>query len=195
MIGLARDMKILAQSTRHDESAGWLGRWPEAGLSSLHPAISIAADAKDLNEVGRLRYELYIARDGKAYRNVDHIRTRATASCSSITPGSPVTPTNSWMPPEKRHLKTSSKRQSIHVEHVRITSARPYEDVLSALKANAPPLDPGLAEDLRAARTEAIASRRAHGQKIWLFESRDHGSVIQAEGRAEKAVQFEKAIL
>lgn len=88
-------------------------------------------------------------------------------------------------------MASSIQRKSIHIEHVRITCARPYAEVLSALKASTPPLDPGLAEDLRAARTEAIASRRAHGPKLWLFESRDHGSLIQAEGRAVKTVQFE----
>lgn len=88
-------------------------------------------------------------------------------------------------------MPNSIERKSIPVEHVRVTCARPYEEVLSALKARTPLLDPELAEDLRAGRAEAIASRRAHGPKLWLFESRDHGALIQAEGRTEKAVQFE----
>lgn len=83
------------------------------------------------------------------------------------------------------------QRNSIPVEHVRIICDRSYEVVLAALRANTPKLEPALAEDLRAARTEAIADHRAHGPKLWLFESRDHGSLLRAEGRAEKAVQLE----
>jgi hypothetical protein len=73
MTHLERDIRAFARSKRHDASASWLGRWPDAGLPPLHPAVSVASHDSDLLGIGRLRYELYIARDGKAYRNADHI--------------------------------------------------------------------------------------------------------------------------
>jgi predicted GNAT family N-acyltransferase len=72
MTVLERDVRAFARSTRHDARAAWWGRWPDAGLPPVHPAVSIATSEDDLDDIGRLRYELYIARDGKAYRNVDH---------------------------------------------------------------------------------------------------------------------------
>jgi hypothetical protein len=88
-------------------------------------------------------------------------------------------------------MRTEMQRRPTQIEHVRIICARSFEEVLLALKASTPPLDPELAEDLRAARTEAIAERRSHGPNLWLFHTRDHGALIAAEGRSEKALQLD----
>ncbi len=44
---------------------------------------------------------------------------------------------------------------------------------------------------LIAANAAEIEKRRAAGPKLWLFETRDHGALVAAEGLAKKAVQFE----
>ena len=91
-------------------------------------------------------------------------------------------------------MPNTTHRTPIEVEHVRIDCARSFDDALAALKAAAPPLDPALAADLRAARTGEIADRRAHGPDLWLFHSRDHGALIAAEGRPQKALQLDIGI-
>lgn len=88
-------------------------------------------------------------------------------------------------------MPSNVPRNSLHVEHVRIICAHSYEEVLAALRAHTPELGSALAKDLRASRTDAIAYHRAHGPKLWLFESRDHGSLLRAEERTAKAVQLE----
>ena len=86
---------------------------------------------------------------------------------------------------------SSIRRHIVSVEHVRISCARSFAQVWAALQKGAPALDPQLARDLIAARTDAIAERRANGPKLWLFLTRDHGALVAAEGRNEKALQLE----
>jgi hypothetical protein len=87
--------------------------------------------------------------------------------------------------------ESSIRRHAINVDHVRIYCARPFAEVWAALQGDAPALDPQLAQDLVAARTDAIAERRANDPKLWLFLTRDHGALVAAEGRHEKALQLE----
>jgi Domain of unknown function DUF302 len=87
--------------------------------------------------------------------------------------------------------ENSIRRDAINVDHVRISCARPFAEVWAALQRDAPALDPQLAQDLVAARTDTIAERRANGPKLWLFLTRDHGALVSAEGRHEKALQLE----
>jgi uncharacterized protein (DUF302 family) len=82
-------------------------------------------------------------------------------------------------------------RHTINVDHVQISCARPFAEVWATLQKDAPALDPQLAQDLTAARTDAIAERRANGPKLWLFLTRDHGALLAAEDRRERALQLE----
>jgi len=54
--------------------ASWRQRWPAGALPAPSGAVSVAQDAAALEAIGRLRYDLYIARDGKAYAHADHAR-------------------------------------------------------------------------------------------------------------------------
>jgi hypothetical protein len=83
------------------------------------------------------------------------------------------------------------RSHTINVEHVQIICARPFAQVWAAIQRSAPGLDPQLAQDLVGGRTHAIAQRRASGPKLWLFLTRDHGALVAAEGRHEKALQLE----
>ncbi len=44
---------------------------------------------------------------------------------------------------------------------------------------------------LKDANAVEIEERRASGPRLWLFETRDHGALVAAEGHAKKAIQFE----
>jgi hypothetical protein len=52
-------------------------------------------------------------------------------------------------------------------------------------------LDPQLIKLLIGANAAGIEQRRAAGPELWLFETRDHGALVAAEGQAMKAIQFE----
>ena len=69
---LATEMRRFEQSARHDAAAEWLGRWPPSAIHSEHDSISIARSERDLRDIGALRYELYVERDGKRYGGADH---------------------------------------------------------------------------------------------------------------------------
>lgn len=53
----------------------WLGddRWPRDIVDTpRYPAMDVARTQQEMSEVGRLRYELFIGRDGKRYVHADH---------------------------------------------------------------------------------------------------------------------------
>ena len=79
----------------------------------------------------------------------------------------------------------------VEVVHVTIVCGRPFEAVRDALVKAVPELDPQLIKLLIGANAAAIAERRAADPKLWLFETRDHGALVAAEGHAKKAIQYE----
>ena len=79
----------------------------------------------------------------------------------------------------------------VEVVHVTIACGRPFEAVRDALVKDVPALDPQLVKLLTGAKAAQIEERRAAGPKLWLFETRDHGALVAAEGHANKAIQFE----
>ena len=81
--------------------------------------------------------------------------------------------------------------QSFVIEHIRLACRRGFEDVHAALLKSLPQLDPRLGHLLNTGDTEKIGAERANGPKLWLFLTRDHGSLLAAEGRRAKAYQYE----
>ena len=77
--------------------------------------------------------------------------------------------------------------QSFVIEHIRLACRRSFEDVHAALLKSLPQLDPRLGHLLNTGDTEKIAAERANGPKLWLFLTRDHGSLLAAEGSRAKA--------
>ena len=48
-------------------------RWPDGIIgAACYPEMGVAQTDAELEEVGRLRYDLFIERDGKAYEHADH---------------------------------------------------------------------------------------------------------------------------
>ena len=77
------------------------------------------------------------------------------------------------------------------IEHIRLACRRSFEDVHAALLKNLPQLEPKLAHLLESGDAEKIAAERANGPKLWLFLTRDHGSLLAPEGRRAMAYQYE----
>jgi hypothetical protein len=79
----------------------------------------------------------------------------------------------------------------VEVVHVTIACGRPFETVRDALVKDVPAHDPEVMKLLIDANAAEIEKWRATGPKLWLFETRDHGALVAAEGHAKKAIQFE----
>jgi hypothetical protein len=63
--------------------------------------------------------------------------------------------------------------------------------VHAALLESLPQLDSSLVHVLETGNSAETAAVRAHGPKLWLFLTRDHGRLLAAEGRPAKAYQHE----
>jgi hypothetical protein len=86
---------------------------------------------------------------------------------------------------------TAMRTTIVECVHVTIECGRPFEAVREAVLKHVPALDLDLLTVLSSGNAVEIAERRAAGPKLWLFETRDHGALVAADGQAKKAIQFE----
>jgi hypothetical protein len=87
--------------------------------------------------------------------------------------------------------QASVTSQTIAVEHIRISSRRPFAEVRRKLEGTVPKLDTGIAEVLRSGDQERAKIYEDNGPRLSIFEERDHGSLLQIWGRRRNAVQYE----
>jgi uncharacterized protein (DUF302 family) len=81
--------------------------------------------------------------------------------------------------------------RTIAVEHVKISSERPFAQVRRRLEGTLPKLDASIAEVLRGGGQKRATEYDRNGPKLSIFEQRDHGSLLQAFGGRRNAVQYE----
>src|ERR1700751_4561658 len=83
------------------------------------------------------------------------------------------------------------KSQRITVEHIRISSERPFEEVRRKLEGTVPKLDTGIAEALGSGDQQRANDYEKTGPKLSIFGERDHGALLQIVGRRRNALQYE----
>jgi hypothetical protein len=81
--------------------------------------------------------------------------------------------------------------QTIAVEHIRISSRRPFAEVRRKLEDTVPQLDTGIAQVLRSGDQEPAKIYEDNGPRLSIFAERDHGSLLQIWGSRRNAVQYE----
>jgi len=81
--------------------------------------------------------------------------------------------------------------QTISVEHVKISSPRPFAEVRRRLEDTLPKLDASIAKALRGGDRERATEYEENGPKLSIVEKRDHGSLLQIFGRRRNALQYE----
>jgi uncharacterized protein (DUF302 family) len=81
--------------------------------------------------------------------------------------------------------------QTIAVEHVRISSIRPFAEVRGRLESTVPKLDPGIAEALRSGDQKRAKDYDENGPKLSIFGERDHGALLQIAGGIRNALQYD----
>ena len=83
------------------------------------------------------------------------------------------------------------RSRPITIEHVRITSKRPFTQVRTAIEANLPKLDANIKVMLSGGDQEGIKKYEEHGPKLFTFLKHDHGDFLAIVGRKHNAVQYE----
>jgi uncharacterized protein (DUF302 family) len=78
----------------------------------------------------------------------------------------------------------------IAVEHVRISSGRPFAEVRRKLESEVPKLDPCIAVALRSGDRQGADDYEKNGPKLSIFGVRDHGSLLKIVGGPRKALQY-----
>jgi uncharacterized protein (DUF302 family) len=86
---------------------------------------------------------------------------------------------------------TQVKSQTIAVEHIRISSERPFADVRRKLEDTVPKVDTGIAEALRSGDQERAKDYEETGPKLSIFGQRDHGALVQITGKRRNALQYD----
>jgi uncharacterized protein (DUF302 family) len=86
---------------------------------------------------------------------------------------------------------TQVKSQTIVVEHIRISSERPFAEVRRKLEETVPKLDAGIIEALRSGDQELAKDYERTGAKLSFFGERDHGALLEITGKRRNALQYD----
>jgi hypothetical protein len=86
---------------------------------------------------------------------------------------------------------TNLKSHTIEVEHIRISSKRPFVEVRQRLEATLPKLDESIAGVLHSGDQKRAKTYEETGPKLSIFEVRDHGALLQIFGGRRNALQYE----
>src|SRR6516165_10686891 len=81
--------------------------------------------------------------------------------------------------------------RTIAVEHIRISSGRPFAQVRRKLEDTVPRLDSGIAEALDNGDQKRAKDYEENGPKLSIFGERDHGALLQIAGSRRNALQYE----
>ena len=87
--------------------------------------------------------------------------------------------------------KTSLSSRTIAVEHIRILSGRPFEEVRRKLEDTVPKLDASIAEALSRGDQKRAKDYEEKGPKLSIFGERDHGALLQIAGSRRNALQYD----
>ena len=87
--------------------------------------------------------------------------------------------------------RASVTSRTIAVEHIRVSSGRPFAQVRQKLEATVPMLDTSIAEALGNGDQKRANDYEENGPKLSIFTSRDHGALLQIAGKKHQAIQYE----
>lgn len=79
----------------------------------------------------------------------------------------------------------------IIVDHMRIASGKPFEEVRRALEESVPKLDPAIQEILRQGDAVGADAYDGFGPTLSIFLIRDHGALLEIVGAKRNALQYE----
>jgi len=86
--------------------------------------------------------------------------------------------------------KTVTSR-TIAVEHIRISSERPFAEVRRRLEGAVPRLDASIAAALASGDQKRAKDYEEKGPELSIFEVRNHGVLLEIAGNRRNALQYE----
>jgi uncharacterized protein (DUF302 family) len=88
-------------------------------------------------------------------------------------------------------MQASVTSRTIAVEHIRISSGRPFSEVRRKLERTVLMLDKGIAETLSSGDQKRAKDYEENGPKLSIFLVRDHGALLRIAGGKRNALQYE----
>ena len=80
--------------------------------------------------------------------------------------------------------------RTIQVEHVKIESTKAFVEVRAALESLVPQLDARIFVLLQYGESDRARKELERGPELSIFNSRDHGGLLQITGLPRKAAQY-----
>jgi len=87
--------------------------------------------------------------------------------------------------------RSSVTSRTIAVEHIRVSSVRPFAQVRQKLEATLPKLDKASIAMTGSGDQKRANDYEENGPKLSIFAERDHGALLQIAGKKRHAVQYE----
>jgi uncharacterized protein (DUF302 family) len=81
-------------------------------------------------------------------------------------------------------------RQPVKIEHVKIESTKAFVEVRAALESLVPQLDARIFVLLQYGESDRARKELERGPELSIFNSRDHGGLLQITGPPRKAAQY-----
>jgi uncharacterized protein (DUF302 family) len=81
-------------------------------------------------------------------------------------------------------------RRTIQVEHIKIETAKSFSEVRAALEKLVPQLDARIFVLLQYGQSDRARKELERGPELSIFDSRDHGGLLQITGQPRKALQY-----
>ena len=80
--------------------------------------------------------------------------------------------------------------RTIQVEHIKIESRRSFSEVKAALESLVPQLDARIFVLLQYGESDRARKELERGPELSIFNTRDHGGLLQITGQPRKALQY-----
>jgi uncharacterized protein (DUF302 family) len=94
-------------------------------------------------------------------------------------------------PLESDMTQASVTSQTIAVEHIRISSGRPFAEVRRKLEGAVPKLDGSIVNALTSGDQGRAKDYEDNGPQLSIFVERDHGALLQIAASKRGAIQYE----
>ena len=82
-------------------------------------------------------------------------------------------------------------QRTVQVEHVKIESAKSFSEVRDALESSVPQLDTVILALLQQGESDRARRELERAPELSIFNSRDHGGLLQITGQPRKAAQYD----
>jgi uncharacterized protein (DUF302 family) len=82
-------------------------------------------------------------------------------------------------------------RKTVELDHITVTSTTSFATAKAALEGLLRTIVPGITVLLRYGESDRARKELERGPELAIFQSRDHGALLQITGRPRKAIQYD----